>query len=160
MDTAEFDQRYEELFADLRRLCRAMGVGASAEDLAQEVLLYGRSRLGDLRDDQRLVPWLRRIAVRSAARARNAESRTTTTERDWHDEGLGQVELQLDQMHALGQLSRRQRQVVSLCYLLGYRQDEVAEMLGVSRGTVARTLWEARCRLATSLADADSGGAS
>lgn len=160
MQTARFDARYDELFAELRRLCRALGAGDDAEDVAQEVLVYGRSRLHELRDDEKLVPWLRRIAIRSATRARRARGRDLEAIDPVRDLGLGPIELGLDERAALRALPARQRQLVTLVYFAGYRQEEVAEMLGISRGTVAKTLWEARCALAHALVGYSRGAPS
>ena len=76
------------------------------------------------------------------------------------DLGLGPIELALDERMALRALPARQRQLVTLVYFAGYRQEEVAEMLGISRGTVAKTLWEARCTLAHALVDYSRGAPS
>ena len=155
MDTATFDARFEELFVDLARVCRAMGAGYQSEDVAQEVLVYGRSKIRELRDDSKLVPWLRRIAVRTASRKRRAFVQLVP---EVAMVGGGSVDLALDEQRALGELPLRQRQLVTLVYLEGYRQEEAADMLGISRGTVAKGLWRARCGLARSLANYDPGG--
>jgi len=157
MDTAAFDHRYAELFADLRRLCGALGAGQDAEDVAQEVLIYGRSRLEELRDDTKLVPWLRRIAVRTVGRSRQRPWADASISLVANDAGLGVIDLGLDERAALRRLTGRQREFVVLVYFAGHRQEEVAQMLGVSRGNVARTLWEARSVLARVLADYHEG---
>jgi hypothetical protein len=40
-----FDASYEVLFAELTRLCRALGAGLNAEDVAREALVNGRESL-------------------------------------------------------------------------------------------------------------------
>jgi len=151
LNTDAFDDRYEELLADLRRVCRAVGAGDEAEDVAQETLWYARARLSELRDDSRLVPWLRKIAVRHAWRAHGRPVE------DLHSVLIAAptipVELAIDERRALVALPRREREVVMLVYIAGFREEEVASMLGVSRGTVAKTLWRARCSLSRSLSD-------
>ena len=153
MDTSAFDTMYPELYADLARVCRALGGGHEAEDLAQETLLVGRLRLAELRDDSRLVPWLRRIAVRATLRARRSRRASSAQEASAVDPAIGLAEVFSDERQAIARLSTRQRQFVTLVYFMGYRQEEVAEMMEVSRGTVAKTLWEARATLAHALAD-------
>jgi DNA-directed RNA polymerase specialized sigma24 family protein len=132
-----------------------MGAGSDAEDIAQDVLIYARTRLHELRDDTKLKPWLRRIAVRRTLR----QARATGSTADGPDPTWGQanVDLGLDERAAMRALSPRQRQLVALVYLAGFRQEEAAQMLAISRGTVARTLWEARCALALTLADYRTG---
>lgn len=156
LDRGAFDTRYLELLADLRRVCRAMGAGVDAEDVAQEALLDGRSHLHDLRDDSKLLPWLRRIAVRKALRGRQDAARRAQGHEEVRRE-FEFVDLAIDERVAVSRLGSRQRQLVQLVYFAGFRQEETAEMLGISRGTVAKTLWEARRALAHALADYKAG---
>lgn len=145
-----FDEDYPALFAELSRLCRALGAGAAAEDVAQETLVYGRAHLRDLRDPNRLRPWLRTIAVRQASRRRSSRESLDAADAVFLpvDPDLG-----LDASRAVARLPLRERQAVALVYGLGYRQDEAAEVLGLSRGGLAASLWKARRRLARDLAD-------
>lgn len=152
------DARYEELFADLRRLCRTLGAGTESEDLAQEALIVARSHISALRDDSKLLAWVRRIAVREFFRRRRMPAAIPFDDAWGGGLGLGQIELRADERYAISRLSPRQRQFVALVYVAGYRQDEVAEMIGVSRGTVARTLWDARVALVDALAEYGKGG--
>lgn len=145
-----FDADYEVLFADLSRLCRALGAGANSEDAAQEALVYGRAHLKELRDPRRLRAWLRTIAVRGVTRGRSRAS--TIANADFLflpvDADLG-----LDASAAVARLPERERQAVVLVYGLGYSQDEAADMLDITRGGLAASLWKARRRLARDLSD-------
>ena len=87
---------------------------------------------------------------RALRQGRERGSAANSADLTW---GTADVDLGLDERAALGALSPRQRQLVALVYIAGFRQGEAAEMLAISRGTVARTLWEARCALALALAD-------
>jgi RNA polymerase sigma-70 factor (ECF subfamily) len=141
----ELDAAYPALFAELTALCRALGAWHEAEDVAQESLLYGRTHIQDLRDAEKLRPWLRRIAARGAAEARRHRDSTL-------DEDVAYLpvdrELSIDCSQAIARLPERQRLAVALVYGLGYEQEEAAVVLGISRGTVAASLWKARQRLA------------
>src|SRR5262245_47006533 len=108
-----FDADYALLFAELTRLCRALGAGANAEDLAQEALVYGRDHLGQLRDAERVRPWLRRIAVRSVARARRRRDTALADDLVFVpvDRDLG-----LDAGAAIARLPERERLAVVLVY--------------------------------------------
>jgi DNA-directed RNA polymerase specialized sigma24 family protein len=143
------DAEYGALFVELTRFCRALGAGGSAEDIAQDVLLEGRTRIDQLRDPESLRPWLRRIAVRQVSRLRAKTQRSI--ERDLAflpvDPDLG-----LDASAAVARLPQRERLAVVLVYGLGYGQEEAADMLGISRGGVAASLWQARRKLARDLA--------
>lgn len=144
-----FDAEYGALFAELTRLCRALGAAAASEDIAQDVLIEGRGHLDQLRDPLSLRPWLRRIAIRRVGRQRPTDRRTTEREPAFLpvDPDLG-----MDASAAVGRLPERERSAVILVHGLGYRQDEAAEMLGISRGTIAASLWKARRKLARDLA--------
>jgi RNA polymerase sigma factor (sigma-70 family) len=54
---------------------------------------------------------------------------------------------------AVGQLPRRARTAVALRYVADLSEAEVAEVMGIARGTVAATLHQARKRLGELLAD-------
>lgn len=147
----EFDERYPRLFAGLTRLGRVLGAGPEAEDIAQEVLLEGRSHLGRLRDGDKLQAWLRRMMVRACGRHRG-RSRLTAL-----DATVAYVPLErsglLDLGIAVARLPPRERLAVALVYGLGYSQAEAADAMGITRGGLATALFKARVRLVRELAD-------
>jgi RNA polymerase sigma-70 factor (ECF subfamily) len=148
--TADFDLQYAALFGELTTLCRAVGAGDEAQDIAQDVLLYGRSHLGQLRDTTKLRPWLRKMAVRAVGKRRS----TSTVSLDAIGVGYFPTDtgLSLDSMAAIRSLPERERIAIVLTYGLGYDQAAVAELMDIRRGTVAATLWKARQKLARALA--------
>jgi RNA polymerase sigma-70 factor (ECF subfamily) len=152
---ALIDSQYTALLLDLANVARAVGAGIDAEDVAQDVLLHGRVHLDQLRDEAKLVPWLRRMTVRTASRVRDRRRR----QHDAVDWQMGPVDpnVGLDLAKAIAALPVRQRAALVLVFAYGYTQEEAAEMLGVHRGTIAASLWHARRRLAKELADYRSG---
>lgn len=54
---------------------------------------------------------------------------------------------------AIAELPDRARQALGLRYVADFTEAQVAEVMGVARGTVASTLSDARRRLATKLAE-------
>ena len=56
-------------------------------------------------------------------------------------------------MRAFDALSERQREVVDLVDLQGYRAAEAAELMGIAPGTARATLFQARKALRTQLLD-------
>lgn len=148
LDSA-IDVEFDSLFAELSRLCGALGAGGSADDIAQDVLLEGRAKLDQLRDRASLRPWPRTIAVRRVNRLRAKAWRPMAGEPAFLpvDADLG-----LDAAAAIAHLPDRERVAVVLVYGLGYRQEEAAEMLGITRGGLASSLWQARRKLARELA--------
>jgi RNA polymerase sigma-70 factor (ECF subfamily) len=152
----EFDGAYPALFGELTSLCRALGVWDEAEDVAQESILYARTHLGALRDPQKLRPWLRKIAARGAAGARRRRLPSLDPTAPAYlplDREAG-----LDCASAVARLPDRQRQAVALVYGLGYEQEDAAQLLGISRGALAATLWKARRHLARDLGDPPAAG--
>src|SRR5450759_988131 len=151
IDLEGFDSQYGALFGDLSALARALGAGPDAEDVAQEALLEARSHLHQLRDPDKLRPWVRRMAVRGACRARHRRMADLDEEQI---ERLPVTELpNLDVAAAIAGLPERERVAVTLVYGLGYRQDEAADLMGIAPGTVYSSIWRARRKLARVLAD-------
>jgi RNA polymerase sigma-70 factor (ECF subfamily) len=144
-----FDAQYSLLFAELTRICRALGAADSSEDIAQETLIEGRGHLDQLRDADALRAWLRVIAVRRVTRQRDRVRSTSDHEFSYVPVD---AELGMDASAAVTRLPQRERIAVVLVHGLGYRQEEAAEMLGITRGTIAASLWKARRKLARDLA--------
>ena len=129
---------------------------ALADDLAQEALARGLERLGQLRDPDRLEPWLFRILAncwRDAMRAR-----LDTDDIDEHTGVLESAEPGPEQRHAATQLAGRvraavarlplgQRQVVSLVDLGDFSYADAAAILEIPVGTVMSRLCRARAAL-------------
>jgi RNA polymerase sigma factor (TIGR02999 family) len=89
------------------------------------------------------------------ARRRQAERRGAGWARTTLTDGMGLVELDLDEIlaldAALGELDPHQRQVVECRFFGGMTETEVAEALGVSPRTVGREWAKARAWLYSSL---------
>jgi RNA polymerase sigma-70 factor (ECF subfamily) len=146
-----FDANYNQFFSDLTALCRALGAGSSAEDIAQEAILHARDRRFQLRDESKVQPWLRRIAARRTIEHLRRQKH--------HDEADSTVaflptdpSLAIDVSAAITLLPERERVAVILVYALGYEQNEAAAVMSVTRGTVATLLHRARRHLAEHLA--------
>ncbi len=63
------------------------------------------------------------------------------------------TDLGIDLAISIARLPTRERVVLTLVHGLGYSQQEVADALGIRRGTVAATLFHARRKLADWLID-------
>ena len=151
------DANYPKLFADLTALCRALGAGSSAEDIAQDALLHAREREHQLRDETKLEAWVRRIAAR-----RTFEHLKRQRRQGSEDQLVAFVpvdpSLSIDMSVAITRLPARERVAVVLVYGLGYEQEEAAQVMDVTRGTVATLLHRARRHLAERLAGYDGSG--
>jgi len=148
-----FEEFFSEEYTAVVGLAYALsGSRWGAEDLAQEAFLAAHrswQRVG--RYDQPGA-WVRRVVMNlsvSAFRRRVAEGRAlvraASGERRFvPDLAAGDPEF----WEAVRGLPRRQAQVITLFYLEDRTVAEVAEILGVSTGTVKRHLHDGRSRLA------------
>jgi RNA polymerase sigma-70 factor (ECF subfamily) len=133
----------EELFRrHWRRSHRAaflvVGDRAAAEDIAQESFLAAIRALDRFDRSRPFGPWLHRITVNRAidyarARALRHEGAFTAAA---EEAAQDRDELSEELVAALSDLSPEHRAVVVLRYVLEYTPGEIAEMLGVPRGTV------------------------
>ena len=151
----DLDAAYQRHFADLARLCRALGAGHDSEDLAQEVMMFARAHVQDVRDPAKLEGWLRAIAVRKTYRLKSRRPFAQLS----GEEMVAPVDtdLPIDLAVTIARLPSRERAVLTLVHGLGYSQPDAAEALGIRRGTVAATLSHARAKLATWLIEYERG---
>ncbi len=153
------------------RMMRALtGDEEEARDLTQDAFVKAWRRIDRLDPDRPFLPWLTAIARHLALEA----LRTRRRRRRWllsptegrelpevvsgEDPGR-QVEIteRMRQLQlALDRLSPTLREAVVFKDVLGLAYDEVAEMLGVPRGTVASRVFHARRNLAGLMADHSS----
>jgi RNA polymerase sigma-70 factor (ECF subfamily) len=109
---------------------------AAAEDIAQEAFLAAIRRLHLFDRRRPFGPWLHRIVVNRAidwARARQLRAETGLVDTAvWHDER----EVSDETLAALARLTPEHRAVIVLRHLLGYSPGEIADLLGLPRGTV------------------------
>jgi RNA polymerase sigma-70 factor (ECF subfamily) len=122
---------------------------AAAEDIAQESFLAAIRALDRFDRRRPFGPWLHRIAVNRAidwSRSRKLRREVTVADEMLHAQAGGH-ELSNELLAALAELGPEQRAVVVLRYLLEYKPGEIAEMLGMPRGTVNSRMRRALDRL-------------
>jgi RNA polymerase sigma-70 factor (ECF subfamily) len=140
---------------------RLLGHREDAEDVVQEAFLAALSKLDSFDRSRRFGPWFYRIVWTRGLNLRKSRFRRRA-------ESLDQVEpattrpspaleaerasLRAAVSEALGRLPERQRLVVQLFDLDGFSGGEIAEMLGLSPGTVRWYLHEGRHALRELLA--------
>ncbi len=148
---------FEELFTVAFDSCcatarRITGNQAVAEELAAEAFTRAWMRWPWLRLQGSPIGWVVRVTGNLAIdHARRGPPPVVTTPEDFVaiDEA---VVRRLALVQALGRLSARQREAVSLHYLADMDEDDVAEAMGVSVGSVKTHLHRGRARLRQSLA--------
>ncbi len=130
-----------------------LGNRADAEDVLQEALIGAFRGVGGFEGRASVGTWLTRIVVTQVARWRrdrrgraswsiDAESAPLVTRG-----GAGGVDAKLDLHAALGRLSPEHREVLVLRELEQMTYGEMAEVLGVPRGTIESRLFRARAEL-------------
>jgi RNA polymerase sigma-70 factor, ECF subfamily len=109
---------------------------AAAEDIAQEAFLAAVRNLDRFDRRRPFGPWLHRIVVNRAidwTRARRLRAETELVEAPAPDPARPLDDSLLD---ALAELPPEHRAVIVLRHLLEYTPGEIAELLGLPRGTV------------------------
>lgn len=116
---------------------------AESSDVVQEIFLTIVRKLGTIRDPELFRPWVFRVASREAFRALRAERewRSLLDEGTAPDDVAGNVDLEerlagIDLLDRIGRISVASRAVISMRYLQGLSQDQIATALGISTGTV------------------------
>lgn len=143
-DAASLEAVLRDLAPYLGRICGAIALDAG-DDALQEAMVAITRNLAALREPAALRGWARRIAVREAVRAaRGGRSvpvdPATLDPRTVVPDGTTAVEVRA----VLAALPPEQRAVLVLRHLDGLDETEMAEVLGVARGTVKSRLHRAR----------------
>jgi RNA polymerase sigma factor (sigma-70 family) len=129
-----FEAEYVDLFALAQRSAqRVVGDPHRAEDIAAETLARTLASWSRVRTYSR--PFVVRVATNLAldqVRRRKPPLERMLDDRGPEDDVLARLVLDA----ALRQLSRRQRQVLVLRYVLGLGEADVAEVLRINAGTV------------------------
>jgi RNA polymerase sigma factor (sigma-70 family) len=133
-----------EAFFD-RLLPRAIGVGrrilgshGDAEDAAVEGLARAYLRWGELSRAAHRDAWVLRVTANAAydQLRRQVRSRRVQPAETVGGDVTHAVELRETLVPLLRGLSRRQREVVILSYMVGLSQEEIADLIGCSVGSV------------------------
>jgi RNA polymerase sigma-70 factor (ECF subfamily) len=134
--------------ADLERLFRAhwphayraaylvTGDAAAAEDIAQEAFLAAVRNLDRFDRRRPFAPWLHRIAVNRAIDWTRARKLRAEVELGDYVPSPPAADPDGTAFARLSDLAPEHRAVVVLRYLLEYTPGEIAELLGLPRGTV------------------------
>ena len=127
-----------------------------AEDAVQEGFLHAHRALSRFRPDQPFGAWLHRIITNAALDlARRRKVRDTDELVDTHASPFRDpaeaVELHDRLGSALSQLPDRQRSVLVLHDVEGYKHAEIGAMLGIPEGTARSDLHHARAAMRTIL---------
>jgi RNA polymerase sigma-70 factor, ECF subfamily len=148
---------WNDLAAKLRPfIVRRVASTADADDVLQEVLIRVHRGLPNLRDDDRLSPWLFRIARNAVTD--HFRTRTTAEEPDQEQSSGPLPEGDEPDDHAaramaqalarfIAELPSPYREAITLTELEGRAQREAAEMLGISWSGMKSRVQRGRAKL-------------
>jgi RNA polymerase sigma-70 factor (ECF subfamily) len=148
--TRALERLYRDRYVAFRNtLATVTGSYDTARDVVQETFVRAIRKRRDFRGEGSLEAWVWRIAFRTALeqRARHAEPAANGS----LDPGLPEPERDPELAGAVRRLPPRKRLVVFLHYFADLSYAEIAVALGISEGTVAATLSQARAALAETL---------
>jgi len=145
-------------------MCHICGSPDEAEDVVQETLVQAFFRLNTFQQRSSLYTWLYRIAINRAINRKRSERSAESVERNT-DEGGNEPQdpsgspgdelmrqERARQVHAaLTRLRKEYRTVIVLREMEGFSYDTIAEIVGISVGTVRSRLHRARSLLRDAL---------
>ncbi len=123
-----------------------------AEDAVQEGFLHAWKALERFRPEQAFGAWLHRIVANASLdiarrkKVRDADELSESVSSPFHDPAV-RAELRSRLGQALLQLPERQRSVLVLHDVEGYRHSEIGQTLGIPEGTARSDLHHARASL-------------
>jgi RNA polymerase sigma factor (sigma-70 family) len=140
-----YRSRYERFF----RLARAvLGSREAAADAVQEAFVRALRGRSLLRDQDALEPWVWRTVLNVCLTERAARSSATDVDvLIAPAEANGNAEERRELRAAVAALPDRQRSVLFLRHYADLGYEQIAEVLGIARGTVAATLSQAYASL-------------
>jgi len=149
-------EAFGQLVTRYRRLVYAICLSqvrdvAEADDLTQEVFVRTYHDLPRLREPERFISWLRQVArnvCRMSLRRKRAAAVPVETIAEQDNPAaatrLKQAELGQVISDMLARVSAKSREVLTLHYLAGYSEAEIAAVLSLSPTTVKSRLHEGR----------------
>lgn len=151
-DPRAFEQVYHRTSERIYALClRMSGDAQAAEELVQDAYVRAWERLGSFRGDALFTTWLHRLTVnlvlqdrRSRGRRRAREVSSSDLERYGRTARRSMPGTRVDLERAIAALPTKARQVLVLRDVQGYKYNEIAEITGVSLGTVKAQIHRAR----------------
>ena len=99
------------------------------------------------RDDRNLEGWLYRVALRKTRRGLFQSKREGPIGERAVPDDVAAILDRLEVGRLLALLTERQRAIVVAHYYLGLTQEEIADVLGVKRGTVSATVSQSLARM-------------
>ena len=153
----EIEALYRQAYPRYRNaLATVTGSYESARDAVQHAFAEAVAERARFRREGSLAAWVWKIALRHALHLRDDFASGDLN--GALDPGLAKPELDPELAAAVRALSPRRRLVVFLRYFADLSYAEIADVLGVSEGTVAASLAQAREALRAALTEGVNAG--
>jgi RNA polymerase sigma-70 factor (ECF subfamily) len=141
--------------------CYSLGNEAAADDVTQQIFVKLFTRIGQFRGDSEFTTWLYRLVINSCLDERRKQKRFLPVEevapmskgiyRKPPETRYERREIADTVKEAIGGLKPKMRLPIMLKYIEGFSYEEIAKVLGCSKGTVASRLNRAHKALAKKL---------
>jgi len=141
--------------------CYSLGDKAAADDITQQIFVKLFTRIGQFRGDSEFTTWLYRLVINSCLDERRRQRRLLpvaeflpmrkAASRKSPETGYERREIAGSVREAIGALKPKMRLPILLKYIEGLSYEEIATVLGCSKGTVASRLNRAHKALAKKL---------
>ncbi len=151
-DPDAYEAVYRRLSGRIYGLCLRMTADAQqAEELTQDAFVRAWEKLGSFRGDSQFSTWLHRLTVNLVLQTRRSAGRRASREEPLPDDDryMGSVReafpgTRIDLERAIAGLPEGARKVLVLRDVQGYKYREVADLVGVTVGTVKAQIHRAR----------------
>ena len=151
-DSRAFEALYRRTSDRVYAVClRMSGDSERATELVQDVFVRVWQKLPSFRGDSQFTTWLHRLTVNLVLQERRTRSRREAREIGTDDlDRFGRAArrsmpgTKVDLERAIARLPDKARQVLVLRDVEGYKYDEIAQMTGVTLGTVKAQIHRAR----------------
>jgi RNA polymerase sigma-70 factor (ECF subfamily) len=147
----------------------AGGDRAIAEDVTQQIFLKLFTAIGQFRGDSEFTTWLYRLVVNACLDERRRRKRwlpwgetvamTNRSEKKPQEQRLDRIEVAAAVQEAIAELKPKFRLPILLKYVEGLSYEEIAIVMGCSKGTVASRLNRGHSQLAKRLAHFNNSAA-
>ena len=142
--------------AAYRAAFRVLGERADAEDIAQEACARACLRWNRLTRHDEADPWVVRVATNLAIDQYRRQRRAAGLAVELPPDVVAVDGRRIDLHHALARLTNRQRDVVTLRYIVDLSEAETAEALGCAPGTVKSHATRGLAALRATLGEEDA----
>ena len=157
-ERAAFEEMFRQFQPRLRYYVRRLDtVGDREDDTLQDIWVKVVRKIGSLKDPEAFVAWLYAIARHETySRARIKDPFVELTDEHLecvteHDEPVFTDEDATRIHEALGKLKAHHRETLTLSFLEDFSHKQIAEILGVSPGTVKSRIYYAKQSLRAEL---------